>query len=80
MVHYTIAERTLACTASALLRTESGAGHHRDDCPEADPEWVRTALYEGGQARAVPLTREPKEDRLLAQEPPRSPTPQEFVE
>jgi fumarate reductase (CoM/CoB) subunit A len=69
-----------ACTASALLRTESRAAHYRDDCPKTDPEWVRTVVYEGGEARVVPLTREADEDRLLAPEPPRAPTPQEFVE
>jgi succinate dehydrogenase/fumarate reductase flavoprotein subunit len=69
-----------ACAASALLRTESRAAHYRDDCPNADPEWVRTVVYEGGEARVVPLVREPDEEALLAPEPPRPPTPQEFVE
>ena len=69
-----------ACAASALLRTESRAAHYRDDCPNADPGWVRTVVYGGGEARIVPLTREPDEDRLLAPEPPPPPTPQEFVE
>lgn len=69
-----------ACVVSALLRTESRAAHYRDDCPDTDPEWVRTVVYEGGEARAVPLIREPDEERLLAPEPPRAATPQEFVE
>jgi fumarate reductase (CoM/CoB) subunit A len=69
-----------ACAASALLRTESRAAHYREDCPNTDPQWLQTVVYGRGEAKTVSLIREPEEDRLLAPQPPRAPTPEEFVE
>ena len=56
----------LACSESALRRTESSRGPLPVRLPRIGPTWVRTVLYDPGWTSLRSIERDPYEEDLLA--------------